>query len=311
MKFMRILSLMAGAVLLAAASIYSFMYFNQETSTLTEEILSKAPGQFIPLRHGLVHYRLQGPDTAKLILFIPGGGVSGCEVFEKIIPEFQKKGYRTLTYDLYGRGYSARPSVANSPELFEEQLTQLLDTLQIQDSFHIVSTSMGAIVATDFTVNHPEKVDKVVFIAPSLSGQFKTNALLTIPVLSDFLMTVYWYPRAAENQRKEFVSKEVFEVYKERLIYFMDFDGYKHSNYSTWMHMLNQNKMPLLSKIEQNKILLLYGDKDPYFSAPNTAVFKSHYPSLQIKEILQAGHLPHLEKPAQVNQEILTFLKQF
>ena len=311
MKFARILSILSGFVLLTAALIYSFMYFNQESSSLTREVLSQAPGKFVSLRYGLVHYRLEGPDTAKLILFIPGGGVSGCEVFEKIIPEFQQKGFRTLTYDLYGRGYSARPSVANSPELFEEQLTQLLDTLQINGPLHIVSTSMGAIVATDFIVHRPEKVDKVVFIDPSLTGQFKTNALLRIPVLSDFLMTVYWYPKAVENQRKEFVSKEVFEVYKGRLIYFMDFKGYKHSNYSTWMHMLNQNKMPLLSKIEQNKILLLYGDKDPYFGTPNKAVFKSHYPSLQIKEILQAGHLPHLEKPALVKQEILTFLKQF
>jgi pimeloyl-ACP methyl ester carboxylesterase len=309
MKLARILSILSGFVLLTAALIYSFMYFNQESSSLTREVLSKAPGKFVSLRHGLVHYRLQGPDTANLILFIPGGGVSGCEVFEKIIPEFQQKGFRTLTYDLYGRGYSARPSVANSPELFEEQLTQLLDTLQISAPMHIVSTSMGAIVATDFSVHHPEKVEKVVFIDPSLSGQFKTNALLRIPVLSDFLMTVYWYPRAAENQRKEFVSTEVFEMYKERLIYFMDFDGYKHSNYSTWMHMLNQNKLPLLNQVKEGKVLLIYGDKDPYFPDDNVEMIKSFYSSLKTSEISEAGHLPHLEKPEQVFRVIVSFLK--
>lgn len=308
MKLAKNFSILSGFVLLIAGLIYSFMYFNQETSSLTEDVLSKAPGKFVSLSHGLVHYRLDGPDTAKLILFIPGGGVSGCEVFKKVIPEFQKKGFRTLTYDLYGRGYSARPSIANSPGLFEEQLTELLDTLQIQDSFHIVSTSMGAIVATDFTANHPEKIDKVVFIDPSLAGQFNTNILLRIPVLSDFLMTLYWYPRAAENQRKEFVNHEVFEAYKKRLHYFMDFEGYKYSNYSTWRNMLNQNKLPMLKRIAAEKMLLIYGDKDPYFHADNVDVYKTYCPSLKVHTVLQAGHLPHVEKPEEVTKEILEFL---
>jgi pimeloyl-ACP methyl ester carboxylesterase len=306
-KIIRIILTISLIGLLAAATTYFIMDARQETATLDEQVLKEAPGKFVSLKYGLVHYRLEGPDTGRLVLLIPGGGISGCEIFDKVASEFHSNGFRTLTYDLYGRGYSPRITIDYTPELFQEQLNQLLDALSLKDTLYVVAMSMGAIIGTDFIVQHLNRVHKFVLIDPFLAGQFTPNLALRTPILADFLMTVYWYPRALESQRKEFVNQSVYEDYKVQAAYFMNFKGYKHTNYSTWFHTLNQNKITLLDQISSNKILLLYGEQDPFFPKDMVNLFQSQYPSLRSKSIPQTGHIPHYEEPALVSEEIFEF----
>src|SRR6185295_19058827 len=192
--------------------------------------------------HGFVHYSLQGPDTSRLLLFIHGGGITGIEVWRKTIPYFLNQGYRVLSYDLYGRGYSDRPDEEVTPELLGDQVNELIDTLGIREHFDIVTMSMGAIVALDFTAKHLDQVNKVVMLDPAATGEFTPRLLLRIPVVSELVMTCYWYPRAIEKQRKEFVNQPMFEDYTQRLRYFMNFKGYKRVNHATWIYILTQNR---------------------------------------------------------------------
>ena len=302
--FFRII--LAGLVLIS--SFYIFLKSNQETEELSEADHARVPGKVVQLAQGVTHYFQGGSDSSGLVVFIHGGGITGLEVWENNLPFFIEKGYQVLAYDLYGRGYSERAQVDYTPELFRDQLSGLLDTLNVREPFHIVTMSMGAMIALDYTALHPEMVKKIVLIDPAATGDFKPNILLRIPLINSVLMTLYWYPSAVENQRKEFVDQELFNVYQERLKYFMNFSGYKYVNYSTWMHTLGQSKIHLLDSIKADSILLLYGEHDPYFPSGNVDVYTSHYPSLQHHAIEGAGHMPHLEKPAEVNSLIHSFL---
>jgi pimeloyl-ACP methyl ester carboxylesterase len=166
---------------------------------------------------------------------------------------------------------------------------------------------MGAIVALDYASTHPENVSKLVVIDPAISGDYRMNPLLKLPVISDVLMTAYWYPRAVSSQRKEFADKALFESYAERLRYFMAFKGYKHTNYSTWTNMLTQNRMDKLSALPLSHMLLIYGEKDPYFREAQCRKIQSRLPGLETVRIEWAGHMPHLEKPLEVNHAIHSF----
>lgn len=301
--------LLPPVVLVLLILVYIAFHIKQEQFIITDEIRAQAPGQFLLLEEGNVHYRLQGPESAPLIVFIHGGGVTGEEVWKKNIPFFLEKGYRVLSYDLYGRGYSDRPRVAHNPELFLTQTEQLLEGLNIDQSFHLVALSMGAMIALDYSYAHPSKVKKVVLIDPAAAGTYEINPLLRIPLISNFLMTVAWYPKAIENQRKEFVSDEKFNTYAQRLAYFMNFKGYKRSNYSTWKNMLNKSKLHLVEAIPPSRLLLIYGDKDPYFRNGQKESFKSRLPSMKTAKIQNAGHMPNYEQPEEVNQLIFDFLE--
>ena len=300
-----ILLVLAGCVGLLA--LYLILRSRQETAELTDAIRSEVPGKFIRLRHGLVHYAMQGPDTARLLLLIHGGGITGMEVWSRTIPYFLNQGYHVLSYDLYGRGYSDRPAEDNTPELLGDELNDLIDTLDIREPFDIIAMSLGAIVALDFAIKHPDRVNKVVLLDPTATGDFKPNWTIRFPFVSDFVITAYWHPLAVEKQRKEFVNQPLFEEYAQRLRYFMNFRGYKKVSRDTWMYILTQNRLGLVKELPPNKLLIVYGDHDPYF--PNIPQYEAVYPSLKSVRIRETGHMPHYEKPGEVNLIIGEFLK--
>lgn len=307
---MKILFKLVLLMLALAASVYFILNWQQESTPLTDEIRQNAPGQFVQLEHGWVHYQLSGPDTSTLMVLIHGGGITGMEVWQKNMDYFLHLGYRVLAFDLYGRGYSSRPDVAHTPCVFHDQMVELLAKLEIDEPFHLVALSMGAMVALDFQKSHDHQIQKMVLIDPAASGAYQASPLLQVPVLSDFFMTVYWYPRAVEKQRKEFVDQEQFEVYAERLRHFMAFEGYKQTNYSTWMHMLNQSKMELVASLSPASLLVIVGAEDPFFRQNQLELYRTSLEGVNIVQIPQTGHMPQYERPEEVNQLIANFIQK-
>lgn len=295
-----------GLLLIAG---FLLMKSRQETAQLDDAARKQAPGKFVQLDQGTVHYRLYGADTAKLLVLIHGGGTSGMEVWQYNIPYLLSKGYRILAYDLYGRGYSDRPTATYNLDLYRQQLTGLLDTLRLQQPFDLIAMSMGAPIGLDYAANHPERVKHIILLGPAASGDLHASKLLTIPVVSDLLMTAYWYPRSVENQRKEFVNQPLFNSYSQRLKYFMNFSGYKRITLSSWMNMLNQNQLYLLKKIPPEKILLIYGKQDPFFPIEKLSTYRSLYPTLEVHAVDSAGHMPHYEQPQEVNALMWNYLQ--
>lgn len=303
--------LLSAIVCVIALFILGFLFIKskQETATLNETARKQAPGNFIQLDQGNVHYRLYGPDTAKLLVLIHGGGTSGMEVWQYNIPYLLSKGYRVLAYDLYGRGYSDRSVTTYDLNLYRKQLAGLLDTLHLnQQPFDIIAMSMGAPIGLDYAGSHPNLVKSIILLGPAASGDLQPNKLLYLPVVSDVLMSAWWYPRSVENQRKEFVNQPLFNAYSQRLKYFMNFSGYKRITLSSWMNMLNQSQLHLLKNISPKKILLIYGKQDPFFSAEKLSTYKTLYPTLESVAVDSAGHMPHYEQPQQVNEQMWQYL---
>ena len=283
---MKVIKFLFGAgllVLLALVAIFIYIDLGQETAVIDEEVNRDVQGQYVDLSQGKTRYKLSYESDEELVVLIHGGGISGIHVWEKSWNALNEAGYSVLAYDLYGRGYSDRPEVEYTPELMLAQLEELLEASEISQKIHLVSLSLGAMVAVDFTVKHPDRVKSLVFIDPILQGNYRPNPLLYVPVLSNFIMTTYWYPRAVENQRKEFVNMQKFEDYSVHLNYYMNFDGYKRVNYSTWMHTLQVNYMPVLEKmnVSNMKTLLVYGDSDPYFPTRSVEAYSATLPGTQ------------------------------
>lgn len=307
-KLFRIfLYLCLGAVVIVTAA-YFIIGSKQETAVLNETARKTAPGKFLRLDEGFVHYQMLGQDTGKLIVFIHGGGTTGLEVWKNTAPYFLQRGYRILLYDLYGRGYSDRPHATYGPALFRHQLMQLLDSLHIDTPFDIIAMSMGAAIALDYAVVRPEKVKKIMLLGPAVSGDLHPSKALEVPGLAQLLMTAYWYPRSVESQRKEFVNKPAFEKYAERLRYFMKFKGHKYITLSTWQNMLNKDQLSLLTKVRPNNVLLIYGKQDPFFPEENVPRYKKYYPTIEVHMVDQAGHMPHYEQPEIVNGLLAAYL---
>ena len=90
---------------------------NKERYKLNKVNRSEAPGQFVELTHGAVHYELTGNPDGPLVVLVHGFSAPSY-MWDKNVPALVEAGYRVLRFDLYGRGYSARPSTKYDTQLF-------------------------------------------------------------------------------------------------------------------------------------------------------------------------------------------------
>ncbi|HET9168011.1 MAG TPA: alpha/beta hydrolase [Actinospica sp.] len=78
--------------------------------------------------------------------------------------QLRDAGYRVLMYDLRAHGNSERPAEGYTVELFVDDLTALLDALDITEPVFLIGNSFGGTVAYGFAERHPGRVAAVAAI---------------------------------------------------------------------------------------------------------------------------------------------------
>lgn len=126
----------------------------------------KAPGGFAELPSGLTHYQWHGRGRGPVIVMIHGLTTPSW-VFDALLPGLTRMGFRILTYDLYGRGLSDRPKGQQDEAFFLNQLEELLELLELDQDLSLFGYSMGGAIATAFAACHPDKVDRLMLLAPA------------------------------------------------------------------------------------------------------------------------------------------------
>lgn len=149
-----------------------------------------APGKFAELSDGLTHCRWHGPDDGPVLVCIHGL-TTPSYVWDALVPPLAEAGFRVLRYDLYGRGYSDRPRGAQTRAFFIRQLRDLLQHEGIQRGISLLGYSMGGSIATVFAAAEPERIERVILLAPA--GMIHAPGRLAkvarkLPVLGDWLM---------------------------------------------------------------------------------------------------------------------------
>lgn len=109
-----------------------------------------------------LYYEVRGEGPA--VVLVHGGLVDSRLWDDQMGPLAER--FRVVRYDLRGFGKSAAPSGQYWPT---EDLRALLDFLRIEKAT-IVGLSLGGIVAADFALEHPERVERLVFVGAGLRG---------------------------------------------------------------------------------------------------------------------------------------------
>ena len=111
-------------------------------------------------------YNLQG--QGRLVVLLHSFNTDARE-WKFIMPELAEH-YRVLTYDMRGAGKSPVPV---EPTDHLADFEQLFDYLEFEKAI-LVGHSLGGQVATEFALKHPEKVEKMILLAPGVTG-FETH----------------------------------------------------------------------------------------------------------------------------------------
>jgi pimeloyl-ACP methyl ester carboxylesterase len=151
-----------------------------------------APGRFAELSQGVTHYRWIGPVRGPVAVAVHGL-TTPSPVWEEVAAGLGDTGYRVLVYDLYGRGFSDTAAGRQDIAFHLRQLEDLLEHEGLGDDLTVLGYSMGGSIAAAFAAAHPDRVRRVILVAPAgievVQGRFEAWTA-KLPLLGDWLQAV-------------------------------------------------------------------------------------------------------------------------
>ena len=198
-----------------------------ETLKINNHARKTHKGYYIVLKDGTTRYQLSRPGDETIVLV--HGFSSPYFIYDNLYDLLVEAGYRVLRYDLIGRGLSDRPKIKYDADTFVRQLDEITDRLLPEEKFILIGTSMGGIIATRFIQMHPDKVSRLILLAPAVMDTFKAPAafkICKIPVIGPVVFRIaapYFIISGSANELRVASDYE-----KDRYILrFTDFARYK------------------------------------------------------------------------------------
>lgn len=286
--------------------------FHSEPLELDDQVRQSAPGRFAQLSDGAVHYELAGPPDGQPVVLVHGFSVPYF-IWEPTFAALAQAGLRPLRYDLYGRGFSDRPKLDYTHELYDRQLRELLAALNIDAPVDLIGLSMGGPLVASFTSRHPERVRRVGLIDPAGFPQARPalSGLITLPWVGEALMDLLADRILVAGLKADLYNPQAFPDYAEKYRRQMIYRGFRRALLSTLRHDVLVDNTPVYQHVERlgKPVLLLWGRYDSVLPLKISELARAALPHAIFHTIDNAGHIPHYEKPQIVNPLILDFLR--
>jgi pimeloyl-ACP methyl ester carboxylesterase len=241
------------------------------------------------------------------ILLIHGFDSSLME-YRRLLPLLAEKN-ETWAVDLLGFGFSDRPvDLSLNPVAIKTHLYYFWKTL-IQKPVILIGASMGGATAIDFTLTYADAVEKLVLLdsaglgKPPAVGKFMfspldrlaTEFLRNPKVRRNISRTAYYDKSFASLDAQLCAALHLkCDRWSEALIAFTKSGGYGYFG-------------DRLGEIERST-LIIWGANDKILGTKDAAKFQQKLKNSKLVWIPECGHVPHLEKPQIVAEEILKFI---
>ena len=215
-----------------------------------EEERFYAPGEFAKLSQGITHYRWFGPEDGKLIVCVHGLSTPAFG-YEGLALGLAQKGWRVLTYDLYGRGYSDNATGDQNLDFFLTQLGDLLAHQKITGKFSLVGYSMGGMIVAGYAARNPDRLERLMTLAaggvamPNLDG---TRLQRAFPYLGWWTMIVL----GGWSLRKYIMAEDGADPVRDRQLQATRRRGYWPALYSSQQHIIRTDFEALHRTIGDN-----------------------------------------------------------
>ena len=291
----------------------SFLY-RDETKELNDLIRKEESGSFIQLSDGFTHYELSNPGAENTVVLIHGFSVP-YYIYDPTFEFLTQSGFRVLRYDLFGRGFSDRPDMPYNIDLFVRQLGDLLDGLGLTQPVTLVGLSTGGPISTVFTVRYPERVNKLVLIDPVGARALPYARILkvaTLPILGETILSLIGSGRLAKNIMKDFFDPTFVDYFQSRYVIQMQYKGFRRAILSTLRNHMLDTFMDDYRRVGKmgKPVLLFWGRSDSTVPVGHSDELRKAIPELEFYAFENCGHIPHYEKPEEVNPILLEFLRK-
>jgi pimeloyl-ACP methyl ester carboxylesterase len=179
----------------------------------------------------------------------------------------------------------------------------------------LVGLSTGGPITGTFTARHPERVNKLVLIDPVGANPLpfaRVLKLAAMPIVGETIMGWIGIDGMYKIIASDFLDRRLVEEFQSRYIIQMHYKGFKRAILSTIRnHMLDSfiDDYRRVSKMNM-PTLLFWGRNDPTVPFGHSVELRKAIPNIEFHTIENCGHIPHYEKPEEVNPILLEFMRK-
>ena len=290
--------------------------YKLESLILDDSVRQSSGEKFATLPTCITHYKVEGEGNEWAVLV--HGYATPLFIYDKIAESLVNNGYKVLRYDLPGRGLSERVDKTYNHDLFATNLEELVNYVIGSDSFYLVGTSMGGAIVTAYAARHPERVKKLVLLAPAgmvFNAPFYMK-LSNIKGIGDLIFGLIGVKVLTKNTASEMIysGEEVKNAYTEQFAYYAQYKGLGKATLSSLRNVIlrydisteNYRKVAL-SRIP---VLTIWGTDDktmPYYQAKT---MQEILPEMELITYEKSGHIFLYDEGERTSKDMLEFLKK-
>lgn len=293
---MRLKSIALRWYLVLIALLVAFLLWTPDRDRASlEAAYLAAPGDLVEVAGVRLHLRDSGPKDAPAVILIHGFGSSlhTWEPWAQVLAA----DHRVIRFDLPGSGLSAADPTGDYTDARSLQLlVALMDRLGVAHA-SVVGHSIGGRIAWTFAARHPERVDKLVLVAPDgfASPGFAYGTPPEMPSSVQLMRYVLPKPLLRMSLEPAYADPSLLsDALTTRYHDLMLAPGSRDALIARMQQTTLVDPLPLLRGIRA-PTLLLWGEADAMIPVANAADYLKAIPDARLVSLPGVGHLPHEE----------------
>ena len=248
-----------------------------------------------------IDYDVYGEGPALLLI---GGLGFGRWAWFRQIPAFSRH-FRTITFDVRGE----RELKGGVADLAAESVA-LLEHLRIKKA-HVLGTSLGGFVAQELALVRPDLVDRLVLVGTSYGRGGPES--MSAWALADIIGLPSLNAKKAVRRGLEAATSEAYRAQRpeefEQIVSWRLADSPSLSVYYDQLRAGARFDISRDVGRITSPTLVIHGSEDRFVPASNAVALAEEIPGAKLRVLDDAGHLVFIERYADVNREVVTFLK--
>lgn len=232
------------------------------------------------------------------------GGLVDSRLWDDQMKEFSRH-YHVVRYDLRGFGKSSGASESFS---HIEDLRALLDFLKIKRA-SVVGLSLGGIIAADFTLEHPERVERLVLVGAGLRGDKQPpdkEAIKAFEAASKGAEPFADVAMKGALYAAVHAGTPAYARLKQMIL-----DNFK-ALFPLRPGFLKYPEPPTIERLGSIRVptLVVIGGEDAQSLKNISDTLTTAIPGARRVVIAGSSHHPPVEKPKEFNKTVLSFLRR-
>ncbi len=310
---------LTATIILTGSSIAAIHVINTiHTSLCTvKNLLGNSENLYYEWRYGKIRYQKKGNGSPVLFLHDLAAGSSNYE-FHKLINNLTDQ-HEIYSIDLLGYGLSDKPSMTYTNNLYEELINDFIKNI-IGKKTSVIVTGESVPFVIRACHNDPDLFNKLICINPQslyLQNQIpskQTNLLkflIQIPIVGTFIYHVLTNEYTIKKKFQEeyfYHPDKIKEKYVLNYLEAAHFGG-AHCKYIFASYVGKYMNLNIVHDLKEiNNSILIIGGKEESDIVTTIENYKYYNPSIEEAIIPDTKHLPQLEDPDAVLEQINMFL---